>query len=767
MIGGIDMKQHAFFSVMGGLIILAVATPVGAQDTGAVLEEIIVTAQKREQSLADLGMTVDVVPGERLREGNAAILIVVAKYSPGLNIRGPFGDYGYPIITLRGVNTDGFIETLPQSTGVYSDGVYISQPPMLALRLLDLERMEVLKGPQGTIYGRNTIAGAVNFINKRPTQEAEGYVNVGLGRYSRSTVDAAYGGPMSDTAAGRIAVKYVRQTDSPLTNLNPNVGDGGEIDQLSARASLLFEPNEDLEILLQLHTGRDDSDVWPFSLIPGGADTDNDGIPDVLCDEFARGDVDAAMINCLAADPFGSGATYNDTDGDPYTNNLNAIGSHRYRSTGLMAEVNWDRGDYTLTSVTGWDDFERRDELDEDAGPTTAIDNVRSSDVKQFSEEIRVASNADAERQWLVGLYYSTDELEGQPSFDSGGRQDFSVLETDTLALFGQIELPLNDDFLLTLGGRWTEIDREFTYSTNGFFAAPELQAGVTDSFSDGDYSARVSLDWSISEDTLVYGSVSRGFNAGTYNSQFLDNLIDLQPTDSESILAYEVGIKSTLAGGRARVEAAAYFYDYQDIQVIAVVPRGTIDANVLTNADDADLNGFEIQLHALPTDWLNLTIGAAYIKSEFGNLLTRISGTGVGSAPPYNAPVFGASDVQLKGESFPNHPELSLNATGRVTFAANDNWNFVGQADLLWEDEIRRDLQGTPALITDSYFNLDARFALESVDDKWSVALWGRNLTDETYFSESYQVLGFGFYIAAANYNYPRTYGISVGRNF
>ncbi|HSG98171.1 MAG TPA: TonB-dependent receptor, partial [Woeseiaceae bacterium] len=655
------MKQHAFFSVMGGLIILAVATPVGAQDTGAVLEEIIVTAQKREQSLADLGMTVDVVPGERLREGNAAMLIDVAKYSPGLNIRGPFGDYGYPIITLRGVNTDGFIETLPQSTGVYSDGVYISQPPMLALRLLDLERMEVLKGPQGTIYGRNTIAGAVNFINKRPTQEAEGYVNVGLGRYSRSTVDAAYGGPMSDTAAGRIAVKYVRQTDSPLTNLNPNVGDGGEIDQLSARASLLFEPNEDLEILLQLHTGRDDSDVWPFSLIPGGADTDNDGIPDVLCDEFARGDVDAAMINCLAADPFGSGATYNDTDGDPYTNNLNAIGSHRYRSTGLMAEVNWDRGDYTLTSVTGWDDFERRDELDEDAGPTTAIDNVRSSDVKQFSEEIRVASNADAERQWLVGLYYSTDELEGQPSFDSGGRQDFSVLETDTLALFGQIELPLNDDFLLTLGGRWTEIDREFTYSTNGFFAAPELQAGVTDSFSDGDYSARVSLDWSISEDTLVYGSVSRGFNAGTYNSQFLDNLIDLQPTDSESILAYEVGIKSTLAGGRARVEAAAYFYDYQDIQVIAVVPRGTIDANVLTNADDADLNGFEIQLHALPTDWLNLTIGAAYIKSEFGNLLTRISGTGVGSAPPYNAPVFGASDVQLKGESFPNHPELSL----------------------------------------------------------------------------------------------------------
>jgi iron complex outermembrane receptor protein len=760
------MKQQALFRLIGGLIILAIATSVGAQET-AILEEIVVTAQKREQSLADLGMTVDVIAGERLREGGASMLIDVAKYSPGLNIRGPFGDYGYPIITLRGVNTDGFIETLPQSTGVYADGVYISQPPMLALRLLDLERMEVLKGPQGTIYGRNTIAGAVNFISKRPTQEAEGYVNVGFGRYSRSTIDAAYGGPMSDTMAGRFAVKYVRQTDSPLTNLNPNVGDGGEIDQLSARASVLFTPNDDLEILLQVHGGRDDSDVWPFSLIPGGADTDGDGVPDILCDEFARGDANAAMINCLAADPFGSGATYNDTDGDPYTNNLNDIGQHGYRSTGLMAEINWDRGDYTLTSVTGWDDFERRDDLDEDAGPTTAIDNFRSSDVKQFSEEIRIASNNDSGRQWLAGLYYSSDELEGQPSFNSGGRQDFSTLETDTIAIFGQVEFPLNDDLLLTVGGRWTNIDRDFSYSTNGFFAAPELQAGVTDSFSDGDYSARVAFDWSVSEDTLVYGSISRGFNAGTYNSQFLDNLTDLPPTDSESIIAYEVGVKATLAGGRARLEAAAYFYDYQDIQVIAVVPRGMIDANVLTNAEDAELSGFEIQLHSVPTDWLNLTLGAAYIDSEFGNLLTRISGTGVGSADPYNAPVFGSSDVQLKGESLPNHPEWSFNASGQVTFAVNSNWDFVGQADILWEDEIRRDLQGTLALFTEAYWNLDARIAVESTDNKWTVALWARNLTDETYFSEAYQVLGFGFYIAAANYNYPRTYGVTFGRNF
>ena len=770
------MKSRSWMKArfgVGATVAIAAAGVLPAGTAGAqeaetfLLEEIVVTSQKREQAVTDIGIAIDVVTGERLRETGAASLIDVGNLSPGLNIRGPFGDFGYPIITLRGVNTDGFIETLPQSTGVYADGVYLSQPPMLGLRLLDLERMEVLKGPQGTIYGRNTIAGAVNFIAKRPTFEPEGYIDLGYGRYSRSTLNAAYGGPLGDNMAGRFAVKYVRQTDSPLTNLNPNVDDGGEIDQLSARASLLFEPNDNADVLIQVHTGRDDSDVWPFALIPGGADTDGDGIPDVLCDEFARGDVEAAQRNCLAADPFGSGDTYNDTDGDPYTNNQNGIGSHRNRSSGLMVEVNWDFDGSTLTSVTGWDDFERSDDVDEDAGPTTAIDNLRLSDMQQFSQELRLASNNQTGLRWLAGVYFSSDELEGAPSFDSGGRRDFSTLETDTLAGFGQIDAPLSEQLVLTIGGRLTSVDRDFAYQTNGAFAAPELQAGATDSFSDSDYSARLGLDWKPSTGTLFYGSISRGFNAGTYNSQFIDAIEDLAPTESESILAYEVGVKSLLANGRISLEAAAYRYDYQDIQIVAVVPRGTIDANVLTTADDAKLNGFELQLRTVPTDWLDLDFGVAYIDSEFGNLIARVSGTGVGSAPPYDAPVFGTNDIQLRGEPLPNHPEWSVNASGRITLPVNDAWTFVGQADFIWEDDIRRDLQGTPALFTEAYSNIDLRLALESNDDLWSVALWSRNVTDEIYITEAYQVLGFGYYVAGANYNYPRTWGVTLSRNF
>lgn len=753
--------------LLTALIIIAITNQVIAQ-TSNILEEIVVTAQKREQSLADVGIAIDVLTGERLRDGGATSLIDVGQYSPGLNIRGPFGDFGYPIITLRGVNTDGFIETLPQSTGVYADGIYLSQPPMLSFRLLDLQRVEVLKGPQGTIYGRNTIAGAVNFIANRPTFEPEGYINLGYGRYQRSNIQAAYGGPLSDSVAGRVAVKFLRQFDGPLTNLNPNVDDGGEIDQLSGRASLLFVPNEDVELLIQVQGGRDNSDVWPFSIIPGGEDTDADGIPDTLCDEFFRGDVAAAQVNCLARDPFVSGVTFNDTDGDPYTNNLNAIGEHRHRSVGVMAELNWNFGWSQLTAVTGWDHFKRRDELDEDGGPTVAIDDLRRSEVRQFSQELRFASNEAAPFTWLAGLYFSTDELEGDPSFDSGGRQDFSSLDTDTYSVFGQVEYPVTSNLTAIVGGRHTWVEREFNYRTTGFFAIPEFKSGVKNDFNEGDWSGRVGLDLNVSDDMLLYASISRGFNAGTYNSQFLDSAIDIEPTNSESIIAYEIGVKSRFAEGRLSLEAAAYYYDYEDIQVVAVVPRGTIDANVLTNAEGAQVAGFELQLRALPATWLDMNFGVAYIDSEFDALSSPAPGTGLNSPPPYNGGAFtGGQIVQLKGESLPNAPDWSINSSMRATFPLNGKLRLVAQTDISWEDEIKRDLIATRALYTESHWNVDGRISLESTDDKWSVSLWGRNLADDTWITEAYQVLGFGFYIAGANYNYPRTYGVSIDYNF
>jgi len=755
------------------LVLTAFASPLMfagialAQQSALVLEEIVVTAQKREETLADVGIAVDVISGDRLREAGALSLIQVGKYSPGLNVQTPFGEFGYPLIAIRGVNTDGFIETLPQSTGVYADGVYVSQPPMQAFRLLDLERMEVLKGPQGTIYGRNTIAGAINLISKRPAFEPDGHATLGFGRYSRASFEAAYGGPLSDAVAGRMAVKMLRQTDSPLTNVYPGQDDGGELDQIKARGSLLFRPNDDAELLVRVYAGRDDSDVWPFALIPAGQDTDGDGIPDRICPEYARGDFEAAAIRCLARDPFVSGDTFNDADGDPYTINQNAIGNHNYRSSGVSAELNWGFAGIALTAVTGWDDFEREDMLDEDAGPTVALDDVRKSDVSQFSQELRLASNSGEGMQWLAGVYFSTDELEGNPSFDSGGRQDYSTLETRTLGVFGQIEHPVADNLALTAGGRWSDVEREFDYRTTSGLAAAELQAGTSNSFSDSDYSLRLALDLSLGDDTLIYASIARGFNAGTFNSQFLAAVENLEPTRSESLTAYEVGLKSTFAGGRANVEAALYYYDATDTQVVAVEPLSLISANFLINADDSTTQGAEVQLRALAADWLELSFGAAYIDSEYGNLATSIAGAGAGSPFPDNAPVFGSTLADLSGSRIPNTPELSINSSATAVWPVNDGWRFISQLDFYWEDDIPRDLRASPALFTKAHIDMDMRLALRSADDKWEAAFWARNLTDEQYLTEAYEVLGFGFYIAGGNYSYPRTFGLQLTRNF
>lgn len=730
-------------------------------------DEIVVTAQKREQAVTDVPIAIDVVSGDDLRQRGASSLIDVAQYSPGLDIRGPFGDFSYPLITIRGVNADGFVETFSQSAGVYSDGIYLSQPPMLAMRILDLERMEVLKGPQGTIYGRNTISGAVNFISKKPTFDPEGYVTVGYGRYNRAQVEGAYGGPLSDTVAARASVKMVRQFDSPVKNLFPGKGDGGEIDQLFGRFQLLFAPQDNFDARIEFHAGRDKSDAWPFSLIPAGEDTDNDGLPDRLCDEFANGDVKGALANCIAADPFVSGTSYFDHDGDPYSNNLDGIGVNKSKSYGAVLEMNWDLGAMKITSLTGADEFRRYDEVDEDAGPTTALNDIRKSRVKQFSQELRIASNADSKIQWLGGLYFSKDELVGDPSFKQSGREDYSDLDTMSFAVFGQAEYPLSERLKFTAGGRWTYLDRDFWYRTNSPFAAPELQAGATSGFSDGDYSYRFALDYEFDDNSLVYASVSRGFNGGAFNSQFLGSLSDLVPTNSESILAYEVGLKTSALDGRLQFDGAAYYYDYNDIQVVAVVPLNNIDANVLTNAKGATVKGFETTVRAAPSDWLDANLGVAYIDSELGDLVTQISGAGAGSAFPYGAPVFGSTNVQLKGRPLPNHPKWSVNSTVRLHTPLGGQWEGFLQSDFLWEDEIPRDLHGTLALYTRSHINLDLQAGVQTNDDKWRLSLWARNVTGETYITEAFQVIGFGFYIAAANYSYPRTYGLSVTRNF
>lgn len=712
-----------------------------AQTTVAELEEITVTAQRRAQSIEDVSIAIDVFSGDELSATRTLQMSDIAQQTPNLNIHGPFGDYGYPEITIRGVNADSFQQTSPQSAGTYVDGVYLTSPPLLAFQMFDLERVEVLKGPQGTLYGRNTTGGAVNFISRKPTFETEGHAEIGYGNYERMEFDGAIGGPLSETLAGRVSAQVVNQSSGPLRNSFTGEREG-EIDRAAWRGQLLFKPSEDFDALLNFHGGRDKSDAYRFSQIPA-LDPGTGG----LCADFLAGNMGGALANCVDV------AGYRDTDGDPYTNAINHVGFHDNTTYGGVLELNWHLAAGTLTSLTSYDDFERRESFDEDGGPFRVLDSIRTGDVEQFSQEVHFTSNGDGPLTWIAGAYYGTDTIAGDPdvytdAFDWFGG-DYALyfdLDTDTWAAFVQTEYQLAEPLKLTTGVRYTSVQRDVDYSEVN---SNVLTFSGSNSLDESEWSGRVALDYKPARNALLYVSVSRGFNAGTFNTAFAGSDAGLQPTDRETLLAYEVGAKISIPEQRLRVSGAVFYYDYEDMQVTSIENRQGIEAPYLTNAEGATLQGAELEISWEPLDRLELRLGGAYLDSELRDiLLSDLRGV----------------QSNYRGNRLANSPEWSFNALARYQVPVTAELDLAIQADASWEDDINRDLQATPILMSDAHWVVNGRVSLLN-EDQWNVAVWGKNLTDEQWVTEAYQVVSAG--MAGVTWSYPRTYGVSVRYSF
>ncbi len=299
-----------------GSLLLCAAHAVAADDTAAAgdsaLQEIIVTSQHRPEPISTVGITIDAFNGDQLREGGATTVRDLAFYVPSLMIKLPQGENSYPEISLRGMSADNFDESSPQVVGVYVDGVYQSSPPLLGFQMFDQQRVEVLKGPQGTLYGRNTTAGAINFISNPASFESGGYLEGDYGNYDYTKLEGAYGGAITDVLAGRIAAKVVREFSGPQTD--PTGGDDrGRTNTTAVRGSLLFKPSDDFEVSFNGHVGLDRSDSWPYvqvaALIPKGQPNAGQ-----LCPQFLAGNIAAANANCVDF------AGLHNNTGNPYDN---------------------------------------------------------------------------------------------------------------------------------------------------------------------------------------------------------------------------------------------------------------------------------------------------------------------------------------------------------------------------------------------------------------------------------------------------------------
>lgn len=707
----------------------AVATALLAPVPGLAvqIEEIVVTAQKREQSLNDVGIAVTAFTGADLKELGLSEPLDLAAQTPNLNINNTFGN-SIPNVSIRGLGLNDYAVNNNPAAGVYVDEVYLVSPAMLTFQLYDVERVEVLKGPQGTLYGRNTTAGAVNFVSNKPTEEFTGSVSLDFGNFDLIAVDGVVSGKIADGLAGRIAVKTTQQREGHQDN-RATGKDVGEIDRTSWRAMLSWQASDNLDLLLNVHSGRDKSDSLLLKV---------DNIFTPIDDAFFPGD------------PF-------DSSGRPDT-------FMDIESDGAALTVNWEYSDrITLTSITGYEDYSRRHVEDRDGTAFNQLDGEFLNDIEQFSQELRLTYATD-ELVLIAGLFYGTDEVTTRDRFDT---EDFFLdgifpfravgneftQETDSKAIYVHSEWQFNDEWRLTLGLRYTDEEKDFEDAFTFIYvdALPsnggtELQvfAPVSNEYDVTDLSGKIGLDYSGIENTLLYASISKGFKSGNFQGQLTFLPSTLENFDEENVIAYEVGFKSQLLDRSMQLNGALFFYDYEDLQIYGPIFTVPIDPLFgITNAGDAEVMGAEIDLLWRATEQLDVRLGLGLLDTEITDpILSTIE----------------------KGSELPNSPELNFNAN--IKYRWNITPSLVGKVilDSSYKDDVNYDIVRQPTETKeDGYWLTNMHIGVEAENGTWSVHFWSKNITDEEYRTQVLtSTVGFG-----ESWGIPRTYGVTLDYNW
>ena len=704
-----------------------------------VLEEVIVTAQKREASMQDVPVSMSAFSGVDLENMGVGRLEDFIGMTPNVSIN--FNDsIRATEITIRGIVSDPNNVGIDQAAGVYVDGVYMARPTTINTGVYDTERVEILRGPQGTIFGKNTISGALSFITRLPSQTPEFEVVGNFSNFSGKRIYAMGNLPITDdTLALRASVQYEKR-DGYLKNL---VGpDNNDADNVNGRVSLLYTPNENLEFIFRADAAKDRT---------------NQGATEVL--------VPSPMFEGW---PF-----FTSQDDDPYDRVIkDSESSYQDRDLwGTSLEVNWDLGASTLTSITAyrtfdWNNFQTTDHSEFDIFGT-GIAEAES----QLSQELRLASNDDDRLNYVVGLYWFKQDMDAEATAWVGV-DAFSVFGAplgsnpvpgtgyidittgnESLAGFGQLIYTLTEKFTITAGLRYTTEDKDITHalfgSPEGVFVptVPEVSFDRTDS----EWTPMLSLQYFVNDATMTYFTFSNGFKAGGYNA-FSFNLVQPDGTpaefDPEYVDNYEFGIKSTMAGGRVRLNAAVFFMDYTDLQVNQLIQndQGIIDFRT-SNAAAAESKGIEIELAAILAEGLDLTMAYGYTDAEYTDF--------AGATP--DGQDFTGNDLELA-------PKNSFSTSLQYRTAVSDNWNIFARGEYIYRSAQYSDAGNTEEIKGDSYGLLNGRLGFSTQDDSIGVNFWARNLLDEDYAI----VRGFGSGAFAPGAIFQRlgterTYGVEL----
>lgn len=754
------MKKAALaLSIQAALLASISNSAFAAEETANVdeskLEKITVTALKRSQSIQDVPVSIATLSGEKFENMFAAgdDILSLATRVPGLYAESSNGRVA-PRFYMRGLGNSDFDLAASQPVSIIMDDVVMENVVLKSFPLFDIEQVEVIRGPQGSLFGRNTTAGIIKFTSRKPSEDFDAYVKAGAGSYGLLNLEGAVGGALSDNVNARLSVLNQSKDDwIDNTFTGENDAMGGFEDQ-AFRLQVAYNPTADLDVLFNLHSRSYEgtSSIMRANILTAGSNELNENY-----------DRDAVQ--------------YDAGDNNP----------QEYDADGWSVNLNYDMGAFTITSITAMETAEGRSKGDIDGGfgspfapsmgPGTlrfdAVTEDRMKDLEQFTQEIRFSSNGAGDLTWQTGAFFFDSSFNVETIDGFLGASEVAH-ENSTWAVFGQSTYQVDDNLTIIGGLRYTYDEKSIAVIGErnvgaSPFADLSFRPETIDPISvdDGQWSWEGMANYKLDRDLSVYARVSNGFRAQSIQGRDVAFFGSPSVAEAETIMSYEAGFKSDLLDNTVRLNGAVFHYTIDDIQLTAVGGNGN---NVgLTNAGKGVGTGFEFDSEIRVNENLTLTAGFSYNDTELqdkdlvipvcGSIL---NGSTLWRCTPTDRLNEDGSGAYVDGNPFPNAPKTIFTTTARYSMPMGNDGELYVYGDYAYQGETNIFIYETEEYKTDGQFELGLRIGYIHYDLDMEIAVFGRNITDEDNLKA-----GVDFNNNTGIVNEPTTWGIEFKKNF
>lgn len=733
-------RRRQRFTLMGATALSFIAmplaahaqTPAASAEPVTALDEVVVTAERRATNVQTTALAVSAFSSEMLERSQVDTIEDLSVLVPNINFGQQFGNAR---IAIRGIGFDTIAPGSEARVAYHLDGVYVSRPSAGLAGFYDVERIEVLRGPQGTLYGRNATAGSVNVISNAPTEELDGYVRGTVGSHGRIETEGAISGPLVDGLTARLSVR-TEQRDGYGKNLTTG-RDADDRDTFSARLRLRAEPSDRLrmDLIADFHTEDDHSNALHY---------------------FGAGNPNRTPVGIALGGRFS-------TDFHDIYSDIESINDRQ--NWGVQGAIRYELSDaLTLTSLTAYRDTEYMTQTDLDAtdAPLTYYGQHENAD--QFTQEFQLAGDFDRFR-FVAGAYYFRENITsgltvpfnhrilGGADRIIQGQAIGGDTETRAWAVFGQANYALTPDLTLVAGLRYSEEEKHLdeyaqfdlvrTYDPSNPIIPNRIQSADA---SWNAFTPKLTIEYKPADNAFLYATISRGFKSGGFNVGGMQ-----APFEPEMIWNYEAGAKIDWFDRRLRTNLSAFFYDYSDLQVTKVVN------NVITtvNAATAIIKGLEGEITFLATDNLRFDASFSVTDSEYQDF---------GTSDPAR-PLLGVID--LSGNQLSQSPKYTLFVAGQYDINTSSAGMFSPRIEFYATDKVYFNAFNRDVASQDARQLINAMVNWESPSGQWTGAVYVRNLTDDEYIANAFVGTSLLADTIVGVAGPPRTFGVSLGYRF